>query len=158
MPRLLRSTVVILAMATAGCAHVQNLFGSRSQNAPPESFVSSTAESRTTRILDVREGFSHAAVYRAAAEVLTDRWAIDVSDPRAGFLMTTWQASYARSGIPDLRYRTRIVVRFLPPEWRQVAVTAEANWQRGTEWQVGYDSTLLDQLASSLQARIGGKP
>lgn len=145
----------LLIIAT-GCAHVQSLLSSRDD--PPSSFVHSTAEARTTRVLDVREGLSRGALFRAAAEVLGDRWTVDVTDARAGFLMTTWQASFARSGIPDLRYRTRIVVRFLPPEWKRLSVTAEANWQHGDEWEVGYDKPLLDQVTTELEGALGRKP
>ena len=132
---------------------MQSLLSSRDD--PPASFVRSTAESQTTRVLDVRESSSRAALFHAATDVLSDRWTVDVSDARAGFLMTTWQASFARSGIPDLRYRTRIVVRFLPPEWKRMSVTAEANWQHGDEWEVGYDRPLLEQVTTELQAAVG---
>lgn len=127
-----------------------------SGSAPP-SFVRSVSEARTTRVLAVRDGLGKQAVFRAATDVLGQKFTVDVSDPRAGYLMTTWQASYVREGVPDLRYRTRLVVRFLGDDWKQVSVRSEANWQRagGDDWEVGYDSALLDRTAAELKARIG---
>ncbi|HMA24773.1 MAG TPA: hypothetical protein VKP00_12280, partial [Gemmatimonadaceae bacterium] len=78
-----------------------------------------------------------------------------------GFLMTPWQASFVRDGTPDLRYRTRVMIRFLGDEWKQVSVRAQANWQRvgtGDEWDVGYDTQVLDDVSNDLVARIGKHP
>lgn len=121
----------------------------------PQSFVQSTSDVRTTTIVPVREGLGKPALFRAATEVLSQRFTVDVSDARAGFLMTPWQASLSRNGVPDLRYRTRVVVRFLGDEWREVAIRAEANWQHGDEWTVGYDSTMLRVVSEDLAAKIG---
>jgi len=80
-----------------------------------------------------------------------------VSDPHAGFLMTPWQASFTRNGVPDLRYRTRVIIRFVGDDWKQVSLRAEADWQKGDEWEIGYDSKLLDDVANDLAARVGKK-
>ena len=72
--------------------------------------------------------------------------------------MTPWQASFMRDGAPDLRYRTRVMIRFLGDDWKQVSVRAQANWQRpGTtdEWDVGYDTQVLDDVSNDLTARVG---
>ena len=99
-----------------------------------------------------------AAAFRAATDLLTQRFSVDVSDQRAGFLMTPWQATLTRAGVPDVRYRVRIIIRFIGDDWKQVAVRAEANWQRGDEWDVGYDSKALDDVANDLRTRIGKRP
>ena len=39
-----------------------------------------------------------------------------------------------------------------------MAVRAEANWQRGDEWDVGFDVALLDQVTADLRAKLGKKP
>jgi hypothetical protein len=124
---------------------------------PPQSFVQTTSDVRATRVIDVREGQTKAVVFRAATDLLSQRYTIDVSDQRAGFLMTPWQAGSTPQGTPDLRYRTRIVVRFLGEDWKQVSVRAEANWQRGDEWEIGFDIKLLDEVATELTTRIGKK-
>ena len=80
------------------------------------------------------------------------------SDARAGFLMTPWQASYSRAGMPDLRYRTRVIIRFVGEDWKQVLVRAEANWQRNDEWDIGVDNALLDEVVNDVKAKIGKKP
>ncbi|HKO15331.1 MAG TPA: hypothetical protein VJU87_03775 [Gemmatimonadaceae bacterium] len=121
----------------------------------PASFVQSTSDVRSTTIMPVREGLTKQAEFRAATEVLSQKFTVDVSDPRAGFLMTPWQASLLRNGVPDLRYRTRVVVRFLGDEWKEVSIRAEANWQRGDEWAVGYDSTMLRVVSEDLAGKIG---
>ena len=90
-----------------------------------------------------------------ATEYLEQRYTVDVSDPNAGFLMTPWQATLARDGVPELRYRTRIILRFLGDDWKQLAVRADANWLRGEEWTVGYDAALLDTVSTNLTARLG---
>lgn len=121
---------------------------------PPQTFVPTTSDARMTRVLDVRDGISRAAAFRAASDYLNQKYSIDVSDPRAGFLMTPWINS-ARGGAPDLRYRTRLIVRFLGDDGRQFSVRSEANWQRGDEWDVGYDSQMLDDAVVELRGRIG---
>lgn len=107
-----------------------------------------------TRLIDV--GLPKAAAFRAASEYLSEKFSIDVSDAHAGFLMTPWQAA-VRSGATDPHYRTRLVVRFIGDDWKQVSARAEAEWQRGDEWDVGYDTKLLEDAAVDLRSRLGKK-
>lgn len=125
---------------------------------PPKTFIHSTSDSRSTRLVEVRDGSKKDALFRTVSNLLAQRNTVDVSDERAGFLMTTWQTGLVRDGVPDLHYRTRVVIRFLGDDWKQVAVRAEANWQRGEEWDVGYDIGLLESLAAELRASIGKPP
>lgn len=91
-----------------------------------------------------------------ATDYLAQKYTVYVSDPNAGFLMTPWAATLARDSVPELRYRTRIVLRFLGDStWKQLAVNADANWLRGEEWEVGYDAALLDSVSTNLTARLG---
>jgi len=127
-----------------------------SRDGAPVTFVASTAEAKTTRIVMVREGLTKQVLFRMASEYLTQKFTtVYVSDPNAGFLMTPWQASLSRDGVPELRYRTRIILRFLGDDWKQLAVNAEATWLRGEEWQYGYDAALLDSVSTHLAARLG---
>ena len=126
-----------------------------SREGAPTSFVASNSDAKTTRVIMVRDGLSKQALFRLATDYLAQKYTVDVSDPNAGFLMTPWQASLAREGVPELRYRTRIILRFLGDDWKQLAVRAEANWLRGDEWQVGYDAALLDSVSVNLTARLG---
>jgi len=127
-----------------------------SRDGAPTTFVASTAEAKTTRIVMVREGMTKQVLFRVATEYLTQKFTtVYVSDPNAGFLMTPWQASLSRDGVPELRYRTRIILRFLGDDWKQLAVNAEATWLRGEEWQYGYDAALLDSVSTHLTARLG---
>jgi hypothetical protein len=129
-----------------------------SRDGAPTSFVASTSDAKTTRVVMVRDGLTKPAAFRIATEYLTQKYTVDVSDPNAGFLMTPWQATLAREGVPELRYRTRIILRFLGDDWKQLAVRAEANWLRGEEWQVGYDAALLDSVSTNLTACLGKHP
>lgn len=123
---------------------------------PPPTFVKTTSETRTTRLVDVREGMTKQQLFRTVSDWLAQKYSIDVSDPRAGFLMTPWQASYLRDGLPDLHYRTRVVIRFVGDSaWKQVSARAEANWQVGDEWDIGYDQQLLEDVVVELRTRIG---
>jgi hypothetical protein len=124
---------------------------------PPPTFSRTTADLKVSRLIDVREGMSKTVLWRAANEVLSSKYSIDVSDQRAGFLMTPWQASFSRAGMPDLRYRTRVVIRFVGEEWKQVLVRAEANWQRDDEWDVGVDNALLEDVSNDVKTKIGKK-
>lgn len=126
-----------------------------SRDGAPTSFVASTSDTKTTRILMVRDGLTKPAMFRAAADYLSQRSTVDVSDPNAGYLMTPWQATLSRDGVPELRYRTRIVLRFLGDDWKQLAVRAEANWLKGDEWEVGYDAALLDSVSANLNQKLG---
>jgi len=121
----------------------------------PPTFVATTSDTKSSRVIDLRDGLTKAAAFKAASDMLVARFSVDVSDQRAGFLMTPWQASFIRDGVPDLRYRMRVVIRFVGDDWKQVAVRSEANWQRGTEWDIGYDSKVLDEVATELRTRIG---
>jgi len=124
-------------------------------NTPPPTFIRTTSDARITRLIDVREGMNKAALFRAASDFLTAKYSVDVSDSRAGYLMTPWQASFNRGGAPDLHYRTRIIIRFIGDDWKQVAVRAEANWQRDDEWDIGYDTQMLEDVVVELRTRIG---
>ena len=136
---------------------VQGVAPAPTPTAPP-SFVRSNAESQVTRLIDVREGLSHTQAMRIVTDALGQRFTVDVTDPRAGFAMTTWQANISRDGLPDLHYRTRLTARFLGDDWRRLQVRGDANWARGDEWDVGYDAAQLDSVATDLRSRIGRKP
>lgn len=126
--------------------------------AQPPTFVATTSDTKSSRVIDLRDGITKAAAFKAASDMLIARFSVDVSDQRAGFLMTPWQASFIREGAPDLRYRMRVVIRFVGDDWKQVSVRSEANWQRGEEWEIGYDSKVLDEVAADLRTRIGRRP
>jgi hypothetical protein len=137
------------------CSHLQFRSPITSVEGPPAAFVRTTSDVRLTRVIDLREDVPKTAAFKAASDLLIQHYSIDVEDSRAGFLMTPWQASLNRNGAPDLRYRTRIVIRFLGQDWKQVSVRAEANWQRGDEWDTGFDSRLLDDVIAELRTKIG---
>jgi hypothetical protein len=126
------------------------------QSGGPGSFIRSTSDARSTRLIDLRDGLTKPLAWRTALEVLGTDHTIDVRDEGAGFVMTSWEAPVVRDGVPDLRYRTRVTLRFLGEEWKQLQVRAEANWRsRGDEWDVGFDQVLLEKLTSDLQSRLG---
>jgi len=135
----------------------QPIFTSR--DGAPRSFVASTSDAKTIRIVTVRDGATKQWLFRNASEYLAQNTTIEVSDPNAGFLMTPWQNTLTRDGVPELRYRTRIVLHFLGDStWKQLAVRAEANWLRGEEWQWGYDAAMLDSVSANLTSRLGKRP
>ena len=152
-----RRWALLLALAAPlhACSHFQLRSPITSVPGPPIAFVQTTSDVRLTRVIDVREDVTKTAAFKAASDLLTQHYSIDVEDSRAGFLMTPWQASLTRDGAPDLRYRTRVIIRFLGQDWKQVSVRAEANWQHGDEWETGYDSRLLDDVIAELRTRIG---
>ena len=120
------------------------------------SFVRSTSDTRSTRLIDLREGLTKPLAWRTALEVLAAEHTVDVRDETAGFAMTPWEATVVRDGVPDLRYRTRVTLKFLGDGWKQLQVRAEANWRsREDEWDVGFDEVLLERVTSQLQSRLG---
>ena len=145
--------VLISAMLLSACSGGGVTTGATP--ALPPTFVATTSDTRASRVIDLRDGLTKAAAFKAASYMLIARYSIDVSDQRAGFLMTPWQATFIRDGAPDLRYRMRVVIRFVGDDWKQVAVRAEANWQHGDGWDIGYDSKTLDEVATELRTRIG---
>jgi len=158
---LYRSSLALLAMTMIGACSRAHAAPAPTPilkpvtGGPPSTFQETTSDARIGRVVDVREGVSKATAFRTATEVLNDVASVDVSDQHAGFLMTPWQATLVRNGVPDLRYRTRIVVRFLGEDWSQVSVRAEANWQDGDAWDVGVDTSLLDRVTNELREKIG---
>src|SRR5439155_24924908 len=121
-------------------------------------FVQTTADLRATRLLEVREGLPRAEAMKLVADVLGKRYIVEVTDPNAGFTMTAWRASMSRAGVPDLRYRTRLIARFLGDDWRRLQLRGEANWARGDEWEIGYDAAQLDTASRELRERLGPRP
>jgi hypothetical protein len=150
----MRLSLLLFALTLAGCATLSGGSG----GSPPPSFVASTAEARATRTIDVRDGLPRAQAMRLLTEALGERYVVDVIDPRAGFAMTAWRASLVRDGVPDLRYRTRLVARFAGEDWRRLQLRGEANWAHGDEWDVGFDAPQLDSAASELNAKLGARP
>jgi hypothetical protein len=163
-PRRRRAVIAValpfVAAITDGCtslrAAARTPDATADQSGAPASFVRSTSDTRSTRLIDLRDGLTKPLAWRTALEVLGTEHTIDVRDETAGFAMTPWEATVVRDGVPDLRYRTRVTLRFLGEEWKQLQVRAEANWRaRGDEWDVGYDQALLEKLTSDLQSRLG---
>jgi hypothetical protein len=152
-------TLPVIAVAAGGCATIGGAArapDARIAPGAPTSFVRSTSDAQSTRLIDLREGLTKPLAWRTAIEVLETDHTIDVRDSTAGFLMTPWEATVVREGVPDLRYRTRVTLRFVGDEWKQLQVRAEANWRaRGDEWDVGYDQALLDKVTTDLQSRLG---
>jgi hypothetical protein len=156
----LAACCVTAAIALSGCSRMQfrSPIAPIPVAAPPATFVLTTSDVKATRVIDVREGMAKAVAFKAATDLLTQNFSVYVSDPKAGFLMTPWQAGTTREGAPDLSYRTRIIIAFLGEEWKQVTVRAEANWQRIDGWDIGYDAKTLEDVTADLRARIGAKP
>ncbi|HXT15772.1 MAG TPA: hypothetical protein VN706_09085 [Gemmatimonadaceae bacterium] len=147
---------VIALLFLSACSHVsiRSPISTAATAGPPSTFVQTTSDTRMTRLIDV--GVAKTAAFRAATDYLSQKFSVDVSDARAGFLMTPWQSS-THGGTPDPRYRTRIIVRFIGDDWRQASVRAEAEWQHGDEWDVGYDTQMLEDAAIELRSRLGKK-
>jgi len=151
-----RLAAIAVVFGASACSHVRLQSPIAATPGPPPSFVPTTSDVRSTRVIDLRDGVSKQAAFKVATDLLKQRLSVDVSDVNAGFLMTPWQASLMRNGVPDLHYRTRIIIRFLGDEWKQASVRAEANWQKtGDEWEIGYDTKALDDIANELKIRIG---
>lgn len=121
---------------------------------PPITFVLTTSDARMTRVIDVRDGLTKAQVFKAASDYLSEKLSIDVSDSRGGFLMTPWLNGLVRAGAPDLRYRTRLIIR-VSDDGKHASVRSEANWQRGEEWDVGYDTQNLEDAILEMRTRVG---
>ncbi len=160
MTRLRRRSAAVLLSAAAllgACSGVKLRSPIAPAAGPPPTFVQTTSDARATRLIDVQAALGKTALFHAASEVLSQKYSIDVSDSKAGFLMTPWQASSIREGAPELRYRTRITIRFLGDDWNQAVVRADANWQRGDDWDIGLDTKLLNDVSNELVLRIGKK-
>jgi hypothetical protein len=153
-----RALAAVLLIASSGCAGVslRSPIATPSSGGPPSTFITTTADSRMTRVIDLRDGLTRAQAFHAASDYLTQKYSVDVSDSRAGFLMTPWQNSLVRGGSPDLRYRTRLIIR-IGEDGKQASIRNEANWQKGDEWDVGFDNQMLEDAVVELRTRIGKK-
>jgi len=124
----------------------------------PKSFMRETTTPGPVKVFaPMATALPRQTAMRSLTDVLSQRYVVDVVDPRAGFAMTTWQASLVRDGVPDPRYRTRFVARFVD-EWKALQLRSEARFTRGQEPDVGYDSAQLDSLASDVRTKLGKKP
>jgi hypothetical protein len=150
----LRSLLLLLSLTA--CRSLPFAPHRESEDAkPPASFVRSTADVRATRMIEVREGLARPQALRIVTDALSERFVVEVTDPRAGFVMTAWQSSLMRDGVPDLRYRTRLIARFMGENWNTLQLRDEANWARGDEWDIGYDAAQLDTVSTLLRTRLG---
>ena len=150
----LRSLLLLLSLTA--CRSLPFAPHRESEDAkPPSSFVRSTADVRATRMIEVREGLARPQALRIVTDALAERFVVEVTDPRAGFVMTAWQSSLMRDGVPDLRYRTRLIARFMGENWNTLQLRDEANWARGDEWDIGYDAAQLDTVSTMLRQRLG---
>jgi hypothetical protein len=147
--------LALAAAALAACGGVRVQSPIAAVSGPPATFSPTTSDIRTTRVVDLRDGLTKAAAFRAATDLLTQKYSVDVSDQKAGFLMTPWQTGASRQGGSDFHYRTRVIIRFLGDDWKQASIRAEANWQHDDGWDVGVDTKLLDDVAADLTTRIG---
>jgi len=168
----MRASLLLLACSLVACSKasqspapgagpapsVASNSGNSNGNSVPSTFVRTTAEQPATRSIDIREGLTHPQAMRTLVDALSQRYVVDVVDPRAGFAMTTWEASVIRDGVPDQRYRTRITTRFTGDDWRALQVHSEARWAKGQEADIGYDSAQLDSITTDLRAKLGKKP
>jgi hypothetical protein len=149
---------LLLVLPLVACATITGGRGPSSEGRPPGSFVHSTIELRATRMIEVRPDLPRAQALKLTSDALAEKYVVEVTDPRAGFLMTAWQASMTRDGVPDLRYRTRLIAKFVGDDWHALQLRSEANWARGEEWDIGYDVAQLDTVASELRTRLSRKP
>src|SRR5437879_5634958 len=94
--KLRLAIALVLAAGCGGVSLRSPIAPTPVTNGPPSSFVITTADVRMTRVIDVRDGMTKAQAFRAASDYLTQKYSIDVSDARAGFLMTPWQNSLVR--------------------------------------------------------------
>ncbi|HYD53708.1 MAG TPA: hypothetical protein VEA99_13820 [Gemmatimonadaceae bacterium] len=150
--RLRAIAIAMLLTSSAGCITVRRP-GNR-DGGPPETFVRTTADTRTTRLIDVRDGLQKPVLWRLLGEALQEH-TVEVRDQQAGFMMTPWETSVVRDGVPDPRYRTRVTTRFVGDDWKQVQLRVDANWRTGEEWDVGTDIALLERMAAELRVRLG---
>jgi hypothetical protein len=162
----MRYPPVLLACVLLGCATTKTpkpatpepgTGPAQTSTGAPPTFVRTTAEAPAMRSIEVRDGLTHAQLMRTLVDALSERYVVDVVDPRAGFAMTTWQASLMRDGVPDLRYRTRLVARYVD-DWNSLQLRSEARWTRGEEADVGYDAAQLASMAAVVRGRVGKKP
>jgi hypothetical protein len=154
-------TLVVALTSSSACRSMRLQSPIAPVVGPPPTFVQTTSDVRSTRLIEVRDGITKTAAFKAATDLLTQNYSVDVTDQHAGFLMTPWQATFLRDGAPDLRYRTRVMIRFVGDDWKQVSVRSQANWQpegNVDEWIIGYDTKILDNVANDLSGRIGKKP
>jgi hypothetical protein len=147
-----RLATSLLLLALPACATIRP--GGSGVGGAPSTFVRLATEAQISRTIPVKNGGA-ASSWRTLTEYLSASHTIAVRDQSAGFAMTAWEATLAREGVPDLRYRTRLVVSFVGEDWKQLNIRAEANWKEGDEWQVGYDRELLDRVTAELAARLG---
>lgn len=137
--------------ASTACATLPR----RGDGGAPATFERTTTDARTTRMISVRDGLTRTVAWRLLGEALGASHTIDVRDQQAGFMMTVWESTVARGGVPDPRYRTRVTTRFVGDDWKQLQLRVEAHWRDGEEWDVGTDRELLERTAAELQAKLG---
>lgn len=152
--RALLSLCLVATLSGCGARGTPSTAPTPLPMSPPVTFVLTTSDARVTRVIDVRDGMTKAQVFKAANDYLTEKLSVDVADPRAGYLMTPWLNGLVRAGAPDLRYRTRLIIR-VSEDGKHASVRSEANWQRGEEWDVGYDTQNLEDAIIELRTRVG---
>lgn len=150
-----RLIVGLLLLSLPACVTLPRRNTSPVVAGSPASFIRLATEAQTSRVIMLRQGIGPAVAWRTLNDYLAGRYTVAVRDQTAGFVMTAWEATLAREGVPDLRYRTRLTIGFVGEEWQQLHIRADANWKEGEEWQVGYDRELLERVTRELRILLG---
>jgi hypothetical protein len=125
--------------------------GASDSKAPP-SFVKTNDTTKMVALLDLRTDLPKDTLWRVVTAALDRRYKLQVQDRTAGVAQTTWQSPKDSDGIPDLRYRMRVSVRFIGTDWRRLEVRCEANWKTQ---ETGFDRVLLAEAIADLKTRVG---
>lgn len=126
-----------LAMA-AGCASA------------PRTFVRTMEP--TWSSVKVCQGLSYETAWACVVDTLVKRFDIEVISKEDGYMRTGWLYAWTGKVMED--YRVRVTAKF-SPDRTMVEIKSEAEYGGANNWEIGYDTRLLQTLKADLISAMG---
>ena len=115
----------------------------------PKSFVEASEPGWTS--IDLREDVDTDQAWTEVIDILAKRFELEVISKDGKYIRTTWLYTWWKKGEVTDKYRVRAVVKF-SPSGKTVDIKTEAQFLKGNQWIVGYDTRML----STIKTDIGG--
>lgn len=122
---------------------------------PPTSFQRTIDQPGVWKSIEVRDGLSADQVWNFTIDTVGLKYDLEVIQKESGYLRGSWKYTLLDGDALSERYRSRVIVKVMPPDVRIVQVKCEANWLDGNGWIQGIDTEVQNEIYGDLQGRIG---
>lgn len=138
------SIVIITSIFVAGCMSSAVKY--------PKTFVQGIEPMVTT--IELAQGTEAAAVWSNIVASLAQKYTLETISKELGKITTAWNYTSEGKDKSVQNYRTRALLQF-SSDWTKLDIKTEANYLQNNTWLVGYDTKLLETIASELTKVLG---